>query len=193
MTDKLDVMDVKEPCTEPWEGMKGDARTRHCERCRLSVYNLSAMTREEAQSVLRREWPRNIRFIRRADGTVLTRDCAPLRSPRLVSVPADPMPATGIPRVDLRAIPPDPDALLYISKRTAQQLGVFPLRWGGGVAVIAVSKPPSLSLLHDLRFLTQSEVEFVLVEERELREAIEREYPEEEPVYRGGEPLRDED
>jgi len=190
MTDPLEVLDVKEPCTEPWERMKGDARTRHCEHCHLTVYNLSELTREEALSLLRNAQPPCIRFLRRADGTVLTRDCAPLRGPRLASVRADAIPASGIPRVDLKVTRAEREAMLQVPKELAQRFGVLPLRWGGGVLVVVVSGPPSVSVLDDLRFLTQCEVELALAEERELREAIEREYRE-EPVYLLGEPLLD--
>lgn len=179
MTDLLDVVDVREPCAEPWEGMKGDARSRHCERCHLTVHNLTAMTREEALAVLRGASPPCVRFIRREDGTVLTRDCTPLRGPRLESVRAEALPTSGIPPVDLSVLKPPREALLQIPKAIARRLGVFPLRWGDGVLVVAVSGPPSRTALDELRVLTRCEVELALADEQALRQAIERAYNEE--------------
>ncbi|MBI3272884.1 MAG: hypothetical protein HYZ53_28105 [Planctomycetes bacterium] len=72
----LDHVRVASPCHESWAGMTGDDRVRFCGRCRLNVYNLSAMTREEAQALVgAKEGRRCIRFFRRPDGTLLTRDC----------------------------------------------------------------------------------------------------------------------
>ncbi len=72
----LESLKVASPCSVPWEGMKGDARVRRCAGCRKNVYNLSAMTRPEAEDLVRgTEGRLCVRFFRRADGTVLTADC----------------------------------------------------------------------------------------------------------------------
>ncbi|HEV7224565.1 MAG TPA: hypothetical protein VGN42_17785 [Pirellulales bacterium] len=72
----LDAIEIASPCQATWEGMRGDDLVRHCEGCRLNVYNLSGMTREVAEGLVRqREGRLCVRFYRRADGTVLTRDC----------------------------------------------------------------------------------------------------------------------
>jgi hypothetical protein len=56
--------------------MAGDDRVRYCQECGLNVYNLSAMTRPEAEAFLeRREGRACTRLYRRGDGTILTRDC----------------------------------------------------------------------------------------------------------------------
>lgn len=56
--------------------MQGDDRARHCRECNLQVYNLSDMTREEAATFLAQAEGRVcVRLFRRADGTVITRDC----------------------------------------------------------------------------------------------------------------------
>jgi hypothetical protein len=56
--------------------MQGSDRIRFCGECRLFVYNLSAMTREEAERLIARPAGRRcVRLYRRLDGTVLTRDC----------------------------------------------------------------------------------------------------------------------
>ena len=48
----LDVIQVAEPCPESWEDMSGDDRVRYCAGCRKHVYNLSAMTRTEAERLV---------------------------------------------------------------------------------------------------------------------------------------------
>lgn len=76
----LDVIQVREPCPEPWDRMTGDDEVRFCGTCRMNVYNLSEMTRQRAETLLaEREGRLCVRFYRRADGTVTTADCAPVR------------------------------------------------------------------------------------------------------------------
>jgi hypothetical protein len=56
--------------------MEGDERVRYCDECALNVYNLSAMTAQEAESlVVRKEGRLCVRFYQREDGTVMTQDC----------------------------------------------------------------------------------------------------------------------
>jgi len=56
--------------------MAGDERIRFCNQCNLNVYNISAMTRSEAESfIVNAEGRICARFYRRADGAVLTQDC----------------------------------------------------------------------------------------------------------------------
>jgi hypothetical protein len=67
---------VAAPCEADWNEMRGDERVRFCARCSLNVYNLSAMTRREAESlVVRSEGRLCVRFYRRKDGTIITRNC----------------------------------------------------------------------------------------------------------------------
>lgn len=75
---KFDInkLRVASPCSVGWENMSGDERTRHCEKCSLNVYNISALTAAEVKSlILHREGRLCIRMFRRADGTILTKDC----------------------------------------------------------------------------------------------------------------------
>jgi hypothetical protein len=59
-----------------WNYMVGDDRMRFCNQCNLNVYNISAMTKSEAESFIANAEGRICaRFYRRADGTVLTHDC----------------------------------------------------------------------------------------------------------------------
>jgi hypothetical protein len=56
--------------------MEGDEKVRFCQRCELHVFNLSAMEVEEAGARLAEHADGLcVRFFRRADGTILTRDC----------------------------------------------------------------------------------------------------------------------
>ena len=76
-TDPLDGLTVAVPCTESWDAMTGDARRRFCAKCRLHVHDLSAMTREEAIRFVAASGGKRtcVRFARRPDGRVTTRDC----------------------------------------------------------------------------------------------------------------------
>jgi len=72
----LDDVRVASPCKASWDAMKGDERVRFCDRCEKNVYDLSAMTRDEATRLLvEREESLCVRLYRRDDGTVLTADC----------------------------------------------------------------------------------------------------------------------
>jgi len=56
--------------------MHGNDRVRFCGGCSQNVFNLSAMTTEEAEDLIRRADGRLCaRFYRRDDGTILTKDC----------------------------------------------------------------------------------------------------------------------
>jgi hypothetical protein len=77
----LDAVTVASPCTVPWESMKGDERKRHCEQCRLNVYDVASLSREAAEELLLRSEGRVcVRLTRRADGTLVTRDCNRVRA-----------------------------------------------------------------------------------------------------------------
>ena len=69
----LDVIQVAEPCTQPWERMSGDGGVRYCEGCRKHVYDLSAMSRTEAERlVCEGAGTLCVRFARGEDGRVQT-------------------------------------------------------------------------------------------------------------------------
>jgi hypothetical protein len=56
--------------------MSGANSVRFCEQCQLRVYDFSQLTRREAESLVARTGGRICgRLYRRADGTVLTKDC----------------------------------------------------------------------------------------------------------------------
>jgi hypothetical protein len=74
--DLLERVRIASPCTAPWEGMQGNDKVRFCGQCRLNVYNLSAMTRPEAEALVNGASGRLCaRLYQRADGTVITQDC----------------------------------------------------------------------------------------------------------------------
>ncbi len=72
----LESLRIAAPCTADWDQMAGDERVRFCGKCEKNVYNLSAMTRSEAETLVReKESKLCLRLYQRQDGTVLTSDC----------------------------------------------------------------------------------------------------------------------
>lgn len=75
----LDDIRIASPCAARWEDMEGDDRARRCEECRLTVFDVSALSGAEAERFLRERAAAGgrtcVRLYRRADGTILTRDC----------------------------------------------------------------------------------------------------------------------
>jgi ankyrin repeat protein len=50
----LEQIEVKNPCSEDWDEMTGNAEVRFCSHCNLNVNNLSALTRREALKIVRK-------------------------------------------------------------------------------------------------------------------------------------------
>jgi hypothetical protein len=72
----LDHVRVAAPCKSDWDQMIGSERVRFCGQCSLNVYNLSSMTRADAESLIARTEGRLcVRFYRRSDGSIMTKDC----------------------------------------------------------------------------------------------------------------------
>src|SRR6478672_6863471 len=72
----LENIRIATPCNADWDDMSGDARVRFCGKCEKNVYNLSAMSRADAETLVREKEGRLcVRFFQRTDGTVLTGDC----------------------------------------------------------------------------------------------------------------------
>ena len=72
----LENLRIATPCQADWSEMAGDDRVRFCGRCEKNVYNLSAMTREAGEALVREKEGRVcVRLYQRSDGTVLTSDC----------------------------------------------------------------------------------------------------------------------
>src|SRR5512144_2722432 len=75
-SDKQNHLGIASPCPASWESMKGDDRVRFCELCNLNVYNFAQLTQTEAAALIANSEGRICaRLYRRADGTVITRDC----------------------------------------------------------------------------------------------------------------------
>src|SRR5262245_21279679 len=73
----LDVIRVASPCDVSWDSMPGTRRVRFCPQCQQNVYNLSEMTRAQAEELVEEHEGRMcVRLYRRADGTAVTRDCS---------------------------------------------------------------------------------------------------------------------
>jgi hypothetical protein len=81
----LETLTVVEPCHVPWDEMEGDDRIRFCKGCGEAVYNLATMTFDEIHCLLEGGGEGDdrikymlrpcVRFWRRADGTLVTREC----------------------------------------------------------------------------------------------------------------------
>lgn len=73
---RLEYARIASPCPVSWESMTGDDRTRFCQQCQLHVYNISEMTRSQAEELIAHTEGRICaRLYRRQDGTILTKDC----------------------------------------------------------------------------------------------------------------------
>jgi hypothetical protein len=72
----LGAIRIASPCNADWNSMIGDEQTRFCGSCAKNVYNLSAMTSQQAEALIReKEGNLCARYFQRADGTVMTADC----------------------------------------------------------------------------------------------------------------------
>jgi len=72
----LDHVRVAAPCNVDWDSMFGDERVRFCGQCELNVYNLSEMSKKEAELLITRTEGRLcVRYYQRGDGSIITRNC----------------------------------------------------------------------------------------------------------------------
>jgi hypothetical protein len=72
----LATVKVASPCTASWDAMAGDNRARFCGQCSQHVYNLSELTQDAAEALIfEHEGKMCVRYFRRFDGTILTKDC----------------------------------------------------------------------------------------------------------------------
>jgi hypothetical protein len=74
----LDQVKVASPCPAKWDDMVGDDRKRFCLSCDKHVFNISALSREDAEQFLQENAGGEVcvRYYQRADGTIMTSDCA---------------------------------------------------------------------------------------------------------------------
>jgi len=72
----LESISIAEPCKADWNRMRGDDQARFCGTCQKNVYNLSEMSKAQAEALLlEKEGKLCIRYYRRADGTIITDNC----------------------------------------------------------------------------------------------------------------------
>ena len=75
----LEDVRIASPCNVRWDDMRGDGRVRHCGQCEKSVFNISGMSRADAESLIHERVEAGkelcIRLYKRRDGTILTDDC----------------------------------------------------------------------------------------------------------------------
>lgn len=72
----LDMIEVATPCHASWDAMTGDDRSRFCGACQRHVYNLSGMTRAEAEALIQeKEGQLCVRLYRLDNWKVMTSDC----------------------------------------------------------------------------------------------------------------------
>lgn len=80
---KLPVLQIADPCALDFQKMTSlddEGRVRFCGDCDNKVYNLSAMSTSEAETLLlSHEGKLCVRYVARRDGTIQTTDCAPSR------------------------------------------------------------------------------------------------------------------
>lgn len=116
----LQKFQVASPCSASWEQMVGDDRVRWCSQCNLNVYNFSALTKRELSQLIREKEGLRLcgRLHRRADGTVITRNCERgakaivRRASRLVAASLAAAMGTGI----AIAQAPEPKSLVEIKE-----------------------------------------------------------------------------
>lgn len=67
---------VASPCRADWNAMTGDSRVRACATCNRNVFDLSAMTRADAEALIRAtNGDLCAQYWQRKDGTILLADC----------------------------------------------------------------------------------------------------------------------
>jgi hypothetical protein len=73
----LDDLLIASPCRADWNQMTGDDRVRTCAACTKRVFNISALTRAEANALVAAnrgsDWCG--RYYQRVDGTIVLADC----------------------------------------------------------------------------------------------------------------------
>ncbi len=74
----LENVAIAAPCRVLWKDMVGSNKVRTCGTCKQHVYNLSEMTRVEAENLLSANSTEHfcLKLFRRIDGTILTKDCS---------------------------------------------------------------------------------------------------------------------
>ena len=79
----LDSVYVDDPCPVAWDSMSGSHRVRFCSQCKQSVFDVSSLSAHDAAQLIQESGGNLcVRFYRRLDGTLVTKECAPIRALR---------------------------------------------------------------------------------------------------------------
>lgn len=70
----LDRVCIAMPCSVNWDEMKGDNKVRLCGGCNKNVYNLSAMSKIEAEEILSGPTLPCIQIMRKDEGSIVTQE-----------------------------------------------------------------------------------------------------------------------
>ena len=142
----LDSIQIAAPCRASWNAMQGNDTARFCQTCAKNVYNLSAMTQLEAQSLIRdKEGKLCIRFFQREDGTLLTRDC-PVGAAAQKQTPAFALWASVMSLVVVLGALGSPSFLASASAQPDNQPGKTPLQ----------SPNPAPAMMGDFDFVSSA-------------------------------------
>ncbi len=79
----LDNLILAFPCPVKWESMTGDERKRFCNQCSKNVYDISDLSRYEAEKLLQSNATEGIciKYYVRPDGKIKTDNCPPILKP----------------------------------------------------------------------------------------------------------------
>src|SRR5574338_505505 len=91
---------VASPCPADWSKMSGDERARMCGQCNKHVFNLSQMSRSDAEElIIEKNGSLCVRYYQRKDGTILLKDCtvaaSAARKRQMIAAGAGALLATG--------------------------------------------------------------------------------------------------
>jgi hypothetical protein len=97
----LDNIRIASPCRADWNAMVGDERARHCGQCDKQVFNISNLTRAEAEAlIVEKAGKLCARYYQRPDGTIILADCtigvAAARKRKLVAAGAAALLASAV-------------------------------------------------------------------------------------------------
>jgi type IV pilus assembly protein PilB len=82
----------------------------------------------------------------------------------------------NVPSIELRQLDIDPDVLRLVPGPLAEKLDVLPIRRAGNTLTLAMADPTNVLALDDVAFMTNLQIEPVIVSEIALRHAIGRLY-----------------
>src|SRR3954463_362834 len=83
----------------------------------------------------------------------------------------------GVPSISLNKFEIDPAVVKLVPAETAQRYQIIPLSRSGATLTIAMTAPPTVFAMDDIKFMTGYNVEPVVASETAVAEAIARYYP----------------